>query len=98
MPGWAGVPVVTMLVCFYFSHARLRVRTSHPAFPAPSVFGREVWQSSGTIVPRECGGVRNRRQYERKRSNPVYLLWPWTASSLSLRAMTSGCLKMKLWV
>src|SRR5713226_5509679 len=31
-----GVPVVTTLVCFLLSHARLRVRAAHPAFPAPS--------------------------------------------------------------
>jgi hypothetical protein len=31
-----AVPVVTMLVCFFNSHARPRVRATHPAFPAPS--------------------------------------------------------------
>jgi len=31
-----SVPVVTTLVCFLLSHARLRVRAAHPAFPAPS--------------------------------------------------------------
>jgi hypothetical protein len=36
MPECFGQPVVTMLVCFHFSHARLRVRMKHPAFPAPS--------------------------------------------------------------
>jgi hypothetical protein len=40
MPECFGQPVVTMLVCFHFSHARLRVRMKHPAFPAPSVFSR----------------------------------------------------------
>jgi hypothetical protein len=30
-------PAVTMLVCFFISHARLRVRAAHPAFPAPSI-------------------------------------------------------------
>ena len=38
MPVDGGVPVVTTLVCFFISHARLRVRTAHPAFPAPSHF------------------------------------------------------------
>ena len=37
MPVDGGVPVVTTLVCFFILHARLRVRTAHPAFPAPSV-------------------------------------------------------------
>jgi hypothetical protein len=31
---------VTTLVWFFFIHARLRVRTSRPAFPAPSDLGR----------------------------------------------------------
>src|ERR1700674_3208432 len=37
MPADCGVPVVTTLVYFFILHARLRVRTAHPAFPAPSV-------------------------------------------------------------
>jgi len=37
MPVDGGGPVVTTLVCFFISHARLWVRTAHPAFPAPSV-------------------------------------------------------------
>jgi hypothetical protein len=37
MPECFGEPVVTLLVCFCFSHARLRVRIEHPAFPAPSI-------------------------------------------------------------
>src|SRR5260221_10005547 len=39
MPGETGVTVVTMLVCFFILHARLRVHWA-PAFPAPSVLGR----------------------------------------------------------
>ena len=38
MPGRSGVPVVTTLVCFFLSHARPRVQSAHPAFPAPSSF------------------------------------------------------------
>jgi hypothetical protein len=37
MPECFGLPVVTVLVCFHFSHTRLRVRLIHPAFPAPFV-------------------------------------------------------------
>ena len=36
-PACFGVPVVTTLVCFLL-HTRLRVRSAHPAFPAPSDF------------------------------------------------------------
>jgi len=32
MPGVSGEPVVTMLVCFLFLHARLRVQRA-PGFP-----------------------------------------------------------------
>ena len=35
MPECFGLPVVTTLVCFFHSHARLRVLAEHPAFPAP---------------------------------------------------------------
>jgi hypothetical protein len=38
MPGDTGVTVVTMLVCFFISHTRLRAQRG-PAFPAPSRFG-----------------------------------------------------------
>src|SRR5438270_13234360 len=37
MPDESGVTVVTMLVCFFVLHARLR-RVERPAFPAPSEF------------------------------------------------------------
>src|SRR5581483_8574531 len=40
MPECFGEPVVIMLACFFILHARPRVRLKHPAFPAPSVFGR----------------------------------------------------------
>ena len=36
MPGVLGVTVVTMLVCFFHLHARPRVLSERPAFPAPS--------------------------------------------------------------
>jgi hypothetical protein len=42
-------PAVTMLVCFFISHARLRVRAAHPAFPAPSTGGRRLRQNSGVL-------------------------------------------------
>src|SRR5205814_8779006 len=35
MPGEPGVTVVTMLVCFFILHARLRAHCA-PGFPAPS--------------------------------------------------------------
>src|SRR5260370_25553400 len=57
-PDCFGEPVVTMLVCFLFLHARLRVLAEHPAFPAPSVFSRDnVLAQLGRIAPRECGFV-----------------------------------------
>jgi hypothetical protein len=37
MPECFGLPVVTVLVCFHFSHTRPWVRLIHPAFPAPFV-------------------------------------------------------------
>src|SRR6266403_4731765 len=36
MPGDLGATVVTMLVCFFISHARLRALFARPAFPTPS--------------------------------------------------------------
>src|ERR1700732_4856774 len=57
MPGVPLTLAVTTLVCFLFSHARLRVRAAHPAFPTPSFFWREVGTNLGRIAPRECGRV-----------------------------------------
>jgi hypothetical protein len=37
MPGRSGEPVVTMLVCFFISHARLRVHWA-PGIPCALVF------------------------------------------------------------
>src|SRR5215813_902160 len=34
--GTTAGPVVTLLVCFFHSHTRLRVPATHRAFPAPS--------------------------------------------------------------
>ncbi len=52
----SALPVVTVLVCFFHSHTRLRVQLEHPAFPAPSVF-RGHRPKLGHNVPRECGGA-----------------------------------------
>jgi hypothetical protein len=53
-----GMPVFRrtcgdLLACFLHLHARLRVRPSHPAFPAPSVFRRVVDARLGRATPRE---------------------------------------------
>ena len=53
----SGEPVVTNSCAFYF-RTRGCGCLGHPAFPAPSVFLREMtMQTSGEIVPRECWGV-----------------------------------------
>jgi hypothetical protein len=59
MPADGGVPVVTTLVCFFISHARLWVRTTRPAFPAPSVFWAMVAVKTRTL--RAAGQVCHAR-------------------------------------
>ena len=55
MPDCLGEPVVTTLVWFFHFHARLRVRTAHPAFPAPSVIEGQCFGIARTqSAPREC--------------------------------------------
>jgi hypothetical protein len=44
-----AVPVVTMLVWFFNSHARLWVRAAHPVFPAPSM-GRFGWCTNSGVI------------------------------------------------
>src|SRR5215208_6943857 len=57
MPGESGEPTVTMLVCFFILHARLRVLWA-PGIPhALLSFGRTIMQDSGAFASRECGGV-----------------------------------------
>jgi hypothetical protein len=52
--GLFGVPVVDLLVCFLFMHARLRVHKT-PGFPcALSLLRDTSMQDSGAIVPREA--------------------------------------------
>jgi hypothetical protein len=46
MPECFGLPVVTLLVCFFISHARPRVRRA-PGIPCALFYGRLAWQSSG---------------------------------------------------
>jgi hypothetical protein len=57
MPDESGVTVVTMLVWFYFFHARLR-RVERPAFPAPSEFQMASRKAKlARITWRDRGGV-----------------------------------------
>src|SRR5438067_9439215 len=58
MPGCSGVTVVTMLVCFFILHARLRAHRA-PGIPCAliSIEGRTIWHNSGAFVPRERGSV-----------------------------------------
>jgi hypothetical protein len=56
MPERFGLPVVTMLVCFHFSHTRLRVRMKHPAFPAPSCREGQDFQYNSGEARRENAG------------------------------------------
>jgi hypothetical protein len=56
-PGVSGEPVVTTLVCFIISHARLWVRRA-PGFPCALCFSRaEIAAQLGRVAPRERGGV-----------------------------------------
>jgi hypothetical protein len=57
MPGEAGEPVVTMLVCFFILHARLRVHRA-PGIPHALTYRGEKFHASlGRITSRECEGV-----------------------------------------
>jgi len=58
MPGETAVLVVTTLVCFFISHARLRVRL-HPRHSLRPLFFEEQndMQDSGANMPRECEAV-----------------------------------------
>jgi hypothetical protein len=53
MSGDSGGPVVTTLVWFIFSHARLRVHRA-PGIPH-ALYGAEIHSRLGRIAPRECG-------------------------------------------
>jgi hypothetical protein len=48
MPGVSGATVVTMLVCFFILHARLRAHRA-PGIPCALVLGREVHAPLGRI-------------------------------------------------
>jgi hypothetical protein len=63
-PGFSGEPVVTTLVCFFISHARLRVRRA-PGFPCALLFfrGQKFLHSSG-VLRRENAKVCLRRPCE----------------------------------
>src|SRR5437868_11569584 len=51
-----GVTVVTMLVCFFILHARLRAHCA-PGIPCALIFsGRKIHASLGRFARRECGG------------------------------------------
>src|SRR5258708_21878757 len=58
MPGRSGVTVVTMLVCLFLSHTRLRVHWA-PGFPCALCLSRRqrFLQKLGRITPRERGVV-----------------------------------------
>src|SRR5258708_37695854 len=57
MPGRSGVTVVTTLVCFFISHARLRVHRA-PGIPCALRFqGRELHAQLGRI---HAAGMRSR--------------------------------------
>ena len=54
MPDRFGSPVVTMLVCFFHLHARLRVRRA-PGIPCALCYPRVTLAKPGRkIAPREC--------------------------------------------
>src|SRR6478736_2321739 len=57
-PVCSGEPVVTTLVCFFVSHARLRVHWP-PGFPCAlcSQRGETILTRLGRHAPRECGGL-----------------------------------------
>src|SRR5258708_7921810 len=66
MPGRSGEPVVTMLVCFFILHARLRVHQA-PGFPAPSDFHR-----AGFIgKPRTHRAARMRSHISQRHCEPT---------------------------
>src|SRR6516165_5286270 len=56
-----AVPVVTMLVCFFTSHARPWVRAAHPAFPAPSIIRGLSFKTRARSRRGECGILRSAR-------------------------------------
>jgi hypothetical protein len=59
-PGETGEPVVTTLVCFFNSHARLRVQRA-PGFPCALCFlGAEIAAQLGRVASRERGRASSR--------------------------------------
>src|SRR5205809_299436 len=87
MPGYSGVPVVTMLVCFVLFRTRGCGCIGHPAFPAPSDFSGRT-DLAKPRAPR-AAGMRRRVSSLRgakRRSNPVLYAALWIAS----RSLSSG--------
>src|SRR5258708_551318 len=81
MPGDSGVTVVTMLVCLFLSHTRLRVHRA-PGIPCALCYqrGETVFAKLGPSAPRDRGGATSLRGATR-RSNPFFLgAAPWIAS------------------
>jgi hypothetical protein len=64
VPALSGEPVVTTLVCFLYLHAGLRVRLTRPAFPAPSVFPRDMMRQNPDM---KCRGKAKPRLIDRRR-------------------------------
>jgi hypothetical protein len=58
-PDATAEPVVTMLVCFFISHTRLRVRLGARRFLRPLFSEGEVMNNSGASASRECEDVLN---------------------------------------
>jgi hypothetical protein len=82
MPGVSGVTVVSNSCAFYFC-TRGCGRSGRPAFPAPSV-GRKFLYNSEVVASRECRYVfKVACHCERKRSNPVF---PWAGLLRRLRS------------
>jgi hypothetical protein len=80
MPGETGVTVVTILVCFLLSHARLRALSERPAFPAPSLqsWGQTTMHHSGGVPSRERRIVSFSRSNATKRSR----IFSWRITGL----------------
>src|ERR1700756_2640447 len=56
-PDDLALPVVTLLVCFFHSHTRLRVWLNTRRFLRPLFFGEAMISKLGRDASRECGGV-----------------------------------------
>jgi hypothetical protein len=71
-PGETGGPVVTTLVCLFRFRTRGYGCNGHPAFPAPSVSGRDVDSSTRTLFASREGAGMSPRHCEEQSDEAIH--------------------------